>query len=50
MSGNTANAALVPQPLGDCAEMGERFNFAQHLFTINAGRASKTAVRCDLAV
>ena len=47
MSGNTANAALVPQPLGDCAEMGERFNFAQHLFTINAGRASKTAVRCD---
>jgi benzoate-CoA ligase len=47
MSGNTANVALVPQPLGDCAEMGERFNFAQHLFTINAGRASKTAVRCD---
>ncbi len=47
MSGNTANATLVPQPLGDCAEMGERFNFAQHLLTINAGRASKKAVRCD---
>ena len=47
MSGNTANATLVPQPLGDCAEMGERFNFAQHLLTINAGGASKTAVRCD---
>lgn len=47
MSGNTATALLVPQPLGNCAEMGERFNFAQHLFTINAGRAAKTAVRCD---
>jgi len=48
MSGNTSNAVhSVPQPLGDCAEMGERFNFAQHLFTINAGRAEKRAVRCD---
>jgi len=27
--------------------MGERFNFAQHIFTINAGRAEKLAVRCD---
>ena len=48
MSGNTSNAVhSVPQPLGDCAEMGERFNFAQHIFTINAGRAEKLAVRCD---
>jgi benzoate-CoA ligase len=48
MSGNTSNAVhSVPQPLGDCAEMGERFNFAQHIFTINAGRAEKRAVRCD---
>jgi benzoate-CoA ligase len=48
MSGNTSNAVhSVPQSLGDCAEMGERFNFAQHIFTINAGRAEKLAVRCD---
>ena len=48
MSGNTSNAVQsVPQSLGDCAEMGERFNFAQHIFTINAGRAEKLAVRCD---
>ena len=48
MSGNTSNAVhSVPQSLGDCAEMGERFNFAQHIFTINAGRAEKRAVRCD---
>ena len=48
MSGNTSNAVhSVPQSLGDCAEMGERFNFAQHIFTINAGRAQKLAVRCD---
>jgi len=48
MSGNTSNAVQsVPQSLGDCADMGERFNFAQHIFTINAGRAEKRAVRCD---
>ena len=49
---NAAKAAVAPAgsasfnatpEMGDCLQLEERFNFAQHLLSINAGRGRKTA-------
>lgn len=44
---SNATAPRLPDDLGDCETIGPRFNYAQHVFTVNAHRAEKVAVTCD---